>query len=134
MIEGNLGVTMSMNNQVSVSIDVGDLTKAVEFYTKALGCAVKAKFTDQWEVLTLGGLDIHLQQKEAGTTAAANEHRRYERHWTPIHLDFGVEDIRSASAEVEKYDGSTESQSFSDRADIAICADPFGNGFCLIRE
>ena len=123
-----------MNNQVSVSIDVGDITKAVNFYTNALGCMPKAKYTDEWEVLTLGGLDIHLQQKAAGTTAAANEHRRYERHWTPVHLDFTVADIRIACAKVEEFHGTTESQSFSERADIAICADPFGNGFCLIRE
>ncbi|MEO0997488.1 MAG: VOC family protein [Pseudomonadota bacterium] len=123
-----------MNSHVSVSVDVEDIAKAVAFYTNALDCEFKAKHTDDWQVLTLGGLDIHLLQKKEGTTAAASDSRRYERHWTPVHLDFGVADIRAASAKVEQHGGRVENQSFSDSADIASCADPFGNGFCLIRE
>ena len=123
-----------MNNQVSISIDVADLARAVDFYTNALGCKQKIKYTEQWEVLTAGGLDLHIQEKEAGTIAAGSETRHYSRHWTPVHLDFGVADIRRACDAVEKHGGHVENQSFSDNADIALCADPFGNGFCLIRE
>ncbi len=123
-----------MTGQVSVSIDVGDIAKAVAFYTNALGCEFKARHTDDWQVLTLGGLDMHLLQKKEGTTAAASDARRYDRHWTPVHLDFGVTDVRAASTLVERHGGHVENQSFSDSADIAMCADPFGNGFCLIRE
>ena len=123
-----------MNNQVSVSIDVADLELAVDFYTNALGCEHKIKYTEKWEVVTLGSLDIHIQEKEAGTTGAGNDIRRYDRHWTPVHLDFGAADVRQACDAVQRYGGLVESQSFSDGADIAICSDPFGNGFCLIRE
>ncbi|NER83023.1 MAG: lactoylglutathione lyase [Leptolyngbya sp. SIO1D8] len=123
-----------MNTQVSVSIDVENLEQAVVFYTNALGCKHKVKYTKQWEVITLGELDIHIQEKKVGTTAAGTEVRHYDRHWTPVHLDFGVTDVRQACDIVEKYGGRIESQSFSDGADIAVCADPFGNGFCLIRE
>ena len=123
-----------MNSRVSISIDVADLDRAVTFYTQALGCSEKTKFSDQWQVLILDGLDIHLQEKEPGSNATAHQQRDYDRHWTPIHLDFGVADIKQAASLVDLHGGTTESMSFSEVADIALCADPFGNGFCLIRE
>ena len=123
-----------MSNKVSVSIDVLDMRQAVDFYTKALGCRFNAKYNDEWQVVGAGDLDIHLQQKESGTIAAGEDRRDYRRHWTPVHLDFTVKDIRPICAAVETHGGCVEDQSFSERADIAHCADPFGNGFCVIRE
>lgn len=123
-----------MNRRASVSIDVSDMERAVNFYTRALGCDFKKKFADAWQVVALAGLDIHLQQKDAGTVAAGEHRREYTRHWTPVHLDFTVEDIRPTCAAIEEYGGCVESQSWSAQADIAHCADPFGNGFCVIRE
>ncbi len=123
-----------MNNRASISIDVADIEQALNFYTTALGCEFKKKYSDGWQVIAIAGLDIHLQQKAAGTVAAGEHLRNYDRHWTPVHLDFTVEDIRPCCAAIEKHGGSVESQSFSEQADIANCADPFGNGFCVIRE
>ena len=70
----------------------------------------------------------------AGTFAAGEHRRDYKRHWTPVHLDFTVEDIRPMCTSIEEYGGCVEAQSLSEQADIAHCADPFGNGFCVIRE
>lgn len=123
-----------MGNRVSISIDVADMEQALSFYTKALSCAFKKKYTDGWQVIVLGGVDIHLQQKDAGTPATGEHRRDYARHWTPVHLDFTVADIRPVCTAIEKCGGSVEKQSFSEQADIANCADPFGNGFCVIRE
>ncbi len=117
-----------------VSIDVSDMGKALSFYTEALGCEFKKKYSDEWQVISIASLDIHLQKKAAGTVAAADQKRDYARHWTPVHLDFIVEDIRPACEAIEKLGGIVEGQTFSDPADIAHCADPFGNGFCVIRE
>jgi len=108
--------------------------RALEFYTQALGCDFKKKYSAVWQVVTIEGLDIHLQQKAAGTAAAGEDRRDYRRHWTPVHLDFIVEDIRPTGAAIEEYGGCIENQSYSEQADIAHCADPFGNGFCVIRE
>lgn len=123
-----------MTKGVTVSIDVADMGRALEFYVKALGCEFKKKYADGWQVVSRAGLDIHLQQKDAGTVAAGEQKRSYERHWTPVHLDFIVEDIRPSCEAIEAHGGVVEKQSFSEHADIANCVDPFGNGFCVIRE
>ncbi len=123
-----------MGSKVSVSIDVSDMGQALNFYTNALGCVFKKEYSDIWQVVAISGLDIHLQQMAAGTVAAGKHQRDYRRHWTPVHLDFTVEDIRPACAAIEEHGGHVENQSFSEHADIAHCADPFGNGFCVIRE
>lgn len=123
-----------MRNRATVSIDVADMNKALAFYTEALGCEFKKKYADGWQVVAIAGLDIHLQQKEAGSVAAGEHKRSYERHWTPVHLDFIVEDISPTCEAIEAHGGAVEKQSFSEPADIANCVDPFGNGFCVIRE
>ncbi|EAU69984.1 glyoxalase/bleomycin resistance protein/dioxygenase [Stigmatella aurantiaca DW4/3-1] len=60
--------------------------------------------------------------------------RSYRRHWTPVHLDFVVTDLdaavqraRSAGATVEKEIEETK------WGRIALLADPFGHGLCLLE-
>lgn len=123
-----------MPHSVSVSIDVSDLTRATAFYVEALSCELKTRYSDTWAVLTIRGLDIHLLEKRAETIAAADEKRHYERHWTPVHLDFSVDNVEFAMKTVKQAGGSVDQYIAGESADIAHCADPFGNGFCLIRE
>lgn len=123
-----------MITRVSISIDVADMKKALEFYTEALNWKFKIKYSDEWQVISITWLDIHLQQKDAWTIAAWKEKRDYKRHWTPIHIDFSVEDIKPICSAIEKAGGIIENTTFSSEADIANCVDPFGNGFCIIRE
>ena len=123
-----------MIKSVSVSIDVNDVQRAIDFYTNALSCELKMRYSEDWVVVSIGVLDIHLQENEAGTHGAGEEKRHYNRHWTPLHLDFDVDDIRSVCNVIKENGGSVESQSFGQKTDIAQCADPFGNGFCVIRE
>lgn len=77
---------------------------------------------------------MHLLLKEAGTAAAGNGtcYRTYERHWTPVHLDFDVDDLDAAMAVVKRYSGTVESIKRGEWGAVAVCADPFGNGFCLV--
>jgi predicted enzyme related to lactoylglutathione lyase len=59
--------------------------------------------------------------------------RRYERHWTPVHIDFHVDDFDGfLSSAVQA--GALCEQKFEiqGRPPIAFCSDPFGNGFCII--
>lgn len=123
-----------MVHAVSVSIDVGDLEQAIAFYEAALSCLLVKKISTGWAVLVLGEIDIHLLEKQEGTIGAAEQERRYARHWTPVHLDFGVANVDAVSERVKRFGGSVEGIHKADIADIAHCADPFGNGFCLIRE
>jgi len=125
---------MVASQSVSVSVDVGDLERATNFYENALSCTLKKRYSETWAVISIGDIDIHLLEKEEGSMGAAAQKRDYGRHWTPVHLDFGVEDVETISNLVERHGGAVEGIEKTDAADIAFCADPYGNGFCLIRE
>lgn len=76
---------------------------------------------------------MQLLLKEAGTAATVDGGlRSYERHWTPVHLDFDVDDLDEAMAAVKRSGGTVESVQRGDWGGMAICADPFGNGFCVV--
>jgi lactoylglutathione lyase len=119
-----------------VNIDVDDLAKAEEFYCAALPLQVGRRFGQSAVELLGASSRIYLLAKAAGTAAfAANGRRRnYDRHWTPVHLDFVVEAIdaaldraRQAGARLE---GAVRTNSWGK---IAMLADPFGHGICLIE-
>jgi len=60
--------------------------------------------------------------------------RNYSRHWTPVHLDFVTTDIEAA-VERAIAAGAILEQPVTRHAwgELALLADPFGNGFCLIK-
>lgn len=119
--------------KVSVCIDVPDLSAATAFYCDVLGCSVDKERASH-STLSVGGVTMQLMLKEAGTAATGNGscHRTYERHWTPVHLDFDVDDLDGAVAAVKRSGGTVESINRGEWGAAAICADPFGNGFCLV--
>jgi catechol 2,3-dioxygenase-like lactoylglutathione lyase family enzyme len=118
-----------------VNIDVDDLEKATRFYCDGLGLHVGRRF-DGWIELTGASARIYLLPKAAGTAVSptTGEKRAYERHWTPVHLDFIVSDIGKA-VERAMAAGATRERDVTDHAygKLALMADPFGNGFCLIE-
>lgn len=118
-----------MSPKISITVDVADLLVATKFYTEALGCELKNKNSGDWNVIRVGELDINLLEKAAGTTAAANQKRSYARHWTPVHFDVGVDDVSATAALVRMHGGTIEGDV---TPMFAPCADPFGNGFCLV--
>ena len=118
-----------------VNIDVDDLEKATRFYCVGLGLTVGRRF-DGWIELLGAAAPIYLLPKAAGTLVSPNaqEKRDYVRHWTPVHLDFVVPDIRAAikralaaGAALER-DVTTHAYGL-----LALLADPWGNGFCLLQ-
>ncbi len=121
---------------VSISIDVPDLKQAVDFYTGALGCQLRPKQPKFNAVVTAGPVELHLLPNEAGSCPheSAEKGRSYERHWTPVHLDFLVDDVPGTVEKVVGSGGTHEGGEKADWGEIAYCADPFGNGFCIIRE
>jgi predicted enzyme related to lactoylglutathione lyase len=81
-----------------VNIDVNDLAKAIAFYERAVGVRVGRRF-GSFGVEMLGATSpIYLLMKPDGTapSGATSEVRRYQRHWTPVHLDFVVPDLDAA--------------------------------------
>jgi predicted enzyme related to lactoylglutathione lyase len=119
-----------------LNLDVDDIERAIEFYTAALGLTLGRRFDEEFVELTGGEIPIYLLAKDAGSAPfdAAKTRRDYERHWTPLHLDFAVDDIDAALARVRKAGGSVESEiSEHVYGRLALCADPFGHGFCLLE-
>jgi predicted enzyme related to lactoylglutathione lyase len=88
------------------------------------------------EAAELGGLPvrIYLLQKPGGSIGAARDPRRYDRHWTPVHIDVVVDDIEAALARAVAAGAHAETDiRVNPWGKIAILSDPFGHGFCLIE-
>ncbi len=122
--------------KISVSIDVSNLKKAEDFYIKALGCKKVRDQGSDMVVLSVENADIYLQEKEPGTNPLTSSSvvRDYERHWTPVHLDFICDNVDELVSKILKLGGAHEGGDSGDWGSIAYCADPFGNGFCVINE
>jgi len=122
--------------QVLANIDVEDLSVATEFYCSALGLPVGRRFGDSAVELVGGSCAIYLLEKAAGTlaTASSGQRRDYGRHWTAVHLDFVVPEIQSALTRAcnagARLEGEVQTHAWGR---IAVLADPFGHGFCLIE-
>ena len=122
--------------KVSLSIDVPDLARGVAFYCEAFGFVKKLEPMPGVTVLQGDGIDLCILEKAAGSRPSPDteDRRRYERHWTPVHLDFHVDDLHAALARVEAL-GAKREQVFEhpEHGSAAFCCDPFGNGFCLLQ-
>ena len=81
-----------------VNIDVDNLESAERFYVDAFGLRVGRHFGGSSVELLGAPAPIYLLEKADNTPAlpSATEARRYSRHWTPVHLDFVVDDIETA--------------------------------------
>lgn len=119
----------------SVSIDVPRLEEGLRFYRDALGFSEIVRPVATYVILKCGNSQIGLIEKSPGSKPAkgSDDVRRYERHWTPVHIDFHVEDFEAFLAKAmnagaiceQKFEGGA-------RPPIAFCSDPFGNGFCVV--
>jgi lactoylglutathione lyase len=122
--------------QLLANIDVDDLERAEAFYVEALGLTVGRRLGDGAVELLGASSPIYLLKKAAGGVAgdATAQTRDYRRHWTPVHLDFVVPDLAVALARATtagaKLEGEVRTANWGR---IAVLADPFGHGFCLIE-
>jgi catechol 2,3-dioxygenase-like lactoylglutathione lyase family enzyme len=124
-----------MNPSLLVNIDVDDLEKATRFYCEGLGLKVGRRF-DGWLELVGASAPIYLLPKAAGTPISPldGQKRAYARHWTPVHLDFVVTDIGAALARALAAGAKLERDATTHAyGKLALLADPFGHGFCLIE-
>lgn len=120
-----------------VCLDVVDVERAIDFYTRGLGLEVGRRFGEEWVELVGAPVPIDLLGRPAGSPANPSPDapaRDYRRHWTPVHLDFVVDDL-DAAVERARGAGATlegERRSFP-WGRIDRLADPFGHGFCLLE-
>ena len=119
-----------------LNIDVPDIDAAVEFYTSALDLTVSRRFDTDFVELSGTDAPIYLLKKAAGSSIGpgGGGTRDYQRHWTAIHPDFSVDDmdqaIRRAVVAGAVQEGETRTTPYGK---LAMFADPFGHGFCLIE-
>jgi predicted enzyme related to lactoylglutathione lyase len=119
---------------VLINIDVPDLTSAVTFYTHAFGLSVRRRLGQSVAELAGWPAAVFLLQKEAGSVGAGRSLRTYERHWTPVHLDVVVHDITQALSSAVRAGAVIEQDVRTEVwGRIAVLADPFGHGLCLIE-
>ncbi len=124
-----------MAASVLINIDVDDIDRAESFYARAFGLTVGRRLGP--EVVELLGAEapLYLLAKPGGSRATAGGQRRdYRRHWTPVHLDFVVEDLDAALARALEAGAGLEGEIREhDWGRIAALADPFGHGICLLQ-
>ena len=119
-----------------VNLDVGDLDKAIRFYCSAFELKVGRRLGALGVELLGASAPVYLLAKDAGTAASAAtaQRRTYERHWTPIHLDFVVDDIEAAVEKARSAGALLEKPIATHKwGKLAVMADPFGHGFCFVQ-
>ena len=116
-----------------LNIDVPDVTAATTFYTEAFGLTVGRRFGTGFVELLGWPAPVYLLTKQAGTVGAGGDRPRDERHWTPVHVDVVVDDV-DAAVERALRAGAVLEVAATDApyGRIAMLADPFGHGFCLL--
>jgi len=112
------------------------MAQAITFYTAGLGLHVGRRFSDQFVEL-LGGsstIDLLVNPADSHPVTGLDAVRDYRRHWTPVHLDFVVDDMETAIDRLLAH-GAVLEMPVTDRlwGRIAGLADPFGHGIDLLE-
>src|SRR5262245_44186296 len=79
-----------------VNLDVPDLARGIAFYRDAFGLTVTRRLGPTTAELSGWPVRLYLLEEPAGSIGAANRPRHYDRHWTPLHLDVVVDDVKAA--------------------------------------
>lgn len=119
-----------------VNIDVPALEPAIDFYTAALGLTLSRTMDDDVAELTGASSVVYLLRNTAGSNPGGglSATRHYSRHWTPVHIDFVVDDVDKAARRAMDAGAHRESECVEWNGSKCITfSDPFGHGFCLIE-
>ena len=119
-----------------VNIDVDDMSKAAAFYQQAAGLCVGRRFGSLGMEMLGASSAVYLLAKPPGTAPSSRtgDVRRYQRHWTPVHLDFVITEIEDAVKRAIDAGATIEGEIQTHKwGRIAHMADPFGHGICFIE-
>ena len=120
--------------EVHVYVDVDDLERGIDFYTRGLGLRLGRRLDANWVEMAGAAVPVHILAKPPGTPAGAGPSRDYRRHWTPVHLDFITTHLEAAVARAEAAGALLERGiQVHTWGRMANMVDPFGNGFDLIE-
>lgn len=118
-----------------INIDVPELERAIDFYSRALGLRLNRRIDADVAELTGASSVIYLLRNPSGSTPVSSTSlaRDYARHWTPVHIDFVVDDVDQAAAKAIAAGANRESECVEWYGSKRITlSDPFGHGFCFI--
>jgi predicted enzyme related to lactoylglutathione lyase len=121
--------------KVTVSIDVPSIEEGLKFFGEVFGFAETSRPHPGYATISSGDTTIGLLAKPAGTIPAkgSKDVRTYERHWTPVHIDFRVEDFDATLKKALDAGAKSEQvHRVSGYPPVAFCSDPFGHGFCIV--
>jgi predicted enzyme related to lactoylglutathione lyase len=124
-----------MTTSFLVNVDVADLDAAVAFYTAAFELRESRRLGPDVAELLGGSAPLYLLRAAPGSPAyPGGPPRDFARHWTPVHLDFVVPDLEAAVAAFVAA-GGREERPISEQTwgRMAVMADPFGHGICLLQ-
>jgi predicted enzyme related to lactoylglutathione lyase len=119
-----------------VNLDVDDIEKATCFYGSVFGLKVGRRVAALGVEMLGGPAPIYLLAKATGTPASGttSQCRSYQRHWTPVHLDFVVDEIEPAVERAVSAGARIENPiSTHEWGKLALMVDPFGHGFCFVQ-
>ena len=96
---------------------------------------MRRRLTPRWVELAGARIPIFIlgnrpERFDAGGVEIARE---FTRHWTPVHLDFIVDDLEAWVRRARQAGAVVEREEAYDTFRMANCSDPFGNGFDLIE-
>ena len=125
--------------KLEICIDVDDVDRVVEFYGRGLGLTV-VEHRPEWAKVMLEHQTFWIMKIPAGPKGQIV--RDYRRHWTPVHLDFIVDDIDSAvrraldaggrlDRDIQRGDPEPGNPA---SVDLANLSDPAGNGVDLVQR
>ncbi len=121
--------------KVSVSVDVPSIDEGLKFFGDAFGFVETARPHPGYAMLSAGEMTLGLLAKPAGSSPAqgSSDVRKYERHWTPVHIDFRVEDFEGTLEKALAAGAKSEQvHRVPSYPPVAFCSDPFGHGFCIV--
>jgi predicted enzyme related to lactoylglutathione lyase len=121
---------------VHAYIEVTDAGRGVAFYCDGLGLTVARRLSPTWIELAGANAPIFLLagRPPVADLGAVKVRRSYDRHWTPVHLDFVVTDLDGVVARLIGLGGALDREiATREYGRIGFMADPFGNGFDLIE-
>lgn len=122
--------------RILINIDVPELDAAITFYCSALGLKLNRIMDDDVAELIGASSTIYLLRNPTGSqvSSALSAGRDYSRHWTPVHMDFVVDDVAEAARRAEEAGAKRESECVEWNGSKCITfSDSFGHGFCLIE-
>jgi predicted enzyme related to lactoylglutathione lyase len=120
---------------VHAYVEVEDTEAGVAFYTTALGLTVCRRLTPRWVELSGASIPIFIlgNRPESFDAGGVEIVREFTRHWTPVHLDFIVDELDAWVRRAREAGAVVEREENYHAFRMANCSDPFGNGFDLIE-